>query len=175
MALQPESPNALVLEEASFSWDKPQRSPDESLASDHRLNDGTVNPQSQNGAKGETVNPQSQNGAKGETVNPQSQNGAKDEKVNPQSQNGVRTPDEADNKLEVRSITFTLPKGHLLGICGNTGSGKTSLLSSILEKMHLVHGSVSASGSFAYVSQQAWVVHGTVRDNILFGDQFDQY
>ncbi|KAG7468310.1 hypothetical protein MATL_G00141590 [Megalops atlanticus] len=40
--------------------------------------------------------------------------------------------------------------------------------------MHLLHGSVTADGSFAYVSQQAWIFHGTVRDNILMGEMFDQ-
>uniref|UniRef100_A0A8B9HQ01 ATP-binding cassette, sub-family C (CFTR/MRP), member 12 n=1 Tax=Astyanax mexicanus TaxID=7994 RepID=A0A8B9HQ01_ASTMX len=64
--------------------------------------------------------------------------------------------------------------GNLLGVCGNVGSGKTSLISSILEQMHLKSGSVSANGTFAYVSQQAWIFHGSVRDNILMGEPFDQ-
>uniref|UniRef100_A0A674DT05 ATP binding cassette subfamily C member 12 n=1 Tax=Salmo trutta TaxID=8032 RepID=A0A674DT05_SALTR len=65
-------------------------------------------------------------------------------------------------------------EGNLLGICGNVGSGKTSLISSILEQMHLQHGSVTADGAFAYVSQQAWIFHGTVQDNILMGEPFNQ-
>uniref|UniRef100_A0A671RE43 Multidrug resistance-associated protein 9-like n=1 Tax=Sinocyclocheilus anshuiensis TaxID=1608454 RepID=A0A671RE43_9TELE len=65
-------------------------------------------------------------------------------------------------------------QGSLLGGCGNVGSGKTSLISSILEQMHLLSGSVSANGTLAYVSQQAWIFHGTVRDNILMGEPFDQ-
>uniref|UniRef100_A0A672PYK4 ATP binding cassette subfamily C member 12 n=1 Tax=Sinocyclocheilus grahami TaxID=75366 RepID=A0A672PYK4_SINGR len=64
--------------------------------------------------------------------------------------------------------------GRLLGVCGNVGSGKTSLISSILEQMHLLSGSVSANGTLAYVSQQAWIFHGTVRNNILMGEPFDQ-
>uniref|UniRef100_A0A674DTZ1 ATP binding cassette subfamily C member 12 n=1 Tax=Salmo trutta TaxID=8032 RepID=A0A674DTZ1_SALTR len=52
--------------------------------------------------------------------------------------------------------------------------GKTSLISSILEQMHLQHGSVTADGAFAYVSQQAWIFHGTVQDNILMGEPFNQ-
>nr|XP_055061801.1 LOW QUALITY PROTEIN: ATP-binding cassette sub-family C member 12 [Misgurnus anguillicaudatus] len=80
----------------------------------------------------------------------------------------------SDNKPALKNISFTLPKGNLLGVCGNVGSGKTSLISSILEQMHLLSGSVSANGTFAYVSQQAWIFHGTVRDNILMGEPFDQ-
>ncbi|XP_028257744.1 multidrug resistance-associated protein 9 [Parambassis ranga] len=74
----------------------------------------------------------------------------------------------------LRNISFTLPKGKLLGVCGNVGSGKTSLISSILEQMYLLQGSLSADGTFAYVSQQAWIFHGTVQENILMGEPFDQ-
>ncbi|KAJ4947567.1 hypothetical protein JOQ06_009602 [Pogonophryne albipinna] len=59
--------------------------------------------------------------------------------------------------------------GKLLGVCGNVGSGKTSLISSILEQ-----GSFTADGTFAYVSQQAWIFHGTVQENILMGEPLDQ-
>ncbi|XP_076011422.1 ATP-binding cassette sub-family C member 12 [Genypterus blacodes] len=74
----------------------------------------------------------------------------------------------------LRNISFTLPKGNLLGVCGNIGSGKTSLISSILEQMYLQQGSITANGTFAYASQQAWIFHGTVRENILMGQPFDQ-
>ncbi|XP_028258102.1 multidrug resistance-associated protein 9-like [Parambassis ranga] len=74
----------------------------------------------------------------------------------------------------LRNISFTLPKGKLLGVCGNVGSGKTSLISSILEQMYFLQGSLSADGTFAYVSQQAWIFHGTVQENILMGEPFDQ-
>ncbi|XP_074481011.1 ATP-binding cassette sub-family C member 12-like [Sebastes fasciatus] len=40
--------------------------------------------------------------------------------------------------------------------------------------MHLLQGSLSADGTFAYVSQQAWIFHGTVKENILMGEPFDQ-
>ncbi|XP_068172840.1 ATP-binding cassette sub-family C member 12-like [Antennarius striatus] len=74
----------------------------------------------------------------------------------------------------LKSISITLPKGSLLGVCGNMGSGKSSLISSILEQMHLLKGSLTANGTFAYVSQQAWIFHGTVQENILIGEPFDQ-
>ncbi|XP_036837574.1 multidrug resistance-associated protein 9 [Oncorhynchus mykiss] len=95
-------------------------------------------------------------------------------KVEPQGQNGTHTPGKTEAKPTLRNISFNLPKGNLLGICGNVGSGKTSLISSILEQMHLQHGSVTADGDFAYVSQQAWIFHGTVQDNILMGEPFNQ-
>uniref|UniRef100_A0A8C1QCH4 ATP-binding cassette sub-family C member 5 n=1 Tax=Cyprinus carpio TaxID=7962 RepID=A0A8C1QCH4_CYPCA len=77
-------------------------------------------------------------------------------------------------KVGLFHISLGCVLGSLLGVCGNVGSGKTSLISSILEQMHLLSGSVSANGTLAYVSQQAWIFHGTVRDNILMGEPFDQ-
>uniref|UniRef100_A0A8C4XUT6 ATP-binding cassette sub-family C member 5 n=1 Tax=Falco tinnunculus TaxID=100819 RepID=A0A8C4XUT6_FALTI len=69
-------------------------------------------------------------------------------------------------------------KGHLLGklvgICGSVGSGKTSLISAILGQMTLLEGSVAVSGTFAYVAQQAWILNATLRDNILFGKEYDE-
>uniref|UniRef100_A0A8C2ZSW9 ATP-binding cassette sub-family C member 5 n=1 Tax=Cyclopterus lumpus TaxID=8103 RepID=A0A8C2ZSW9_CYCLU len=98
-----------------------------------------------------------------------SANGEEGHKVEEMCQNG-----RTETLPTLRNICFTLPKGNLLGICGNVGSGKTSLISSILEQMHLLQGSVTADGTFAYVSQQAWIFHGTVQENILMGEPFDQ-
>uniref|UniRef100_A0AAX7VHZ3 ATP-binding cassette, sub-family C (CFTR/MRP), member 12 n=1 Tax=Astatotilapia calliptera TaxID=8154 RepID=A0AAX7VHZ3_ASTCA len=42
------------------------------------------------------------------------------------------------------------------------------------KSMHLLRGSITADGTFAYVSQQAWIFHGTVQENILMGEPFDQ-
>lgn len=40
--------------------------------------------------------------------------------------------------------------------------------------MHLLEGTVGVRGSLAYVPQQAWLVSGSVRDNILMGSRWDQ-
>uniref|UniRef100_A0A8C4GXV0 ATP-binding cassette, sub-family C (CFTR/MRP), member 12 n=1 Tax=Dicentrarchus labrax TaxID=13489 RepID=A0A8C4GXV0_DICLA len=107
---------------------------------------------------------------------PGSANGVIGHKVDEMSQNG-----KTETLPALRNISFTLKltlgyflKGNLLGVCGNVGSGKTSLISSILEQMHLLQGSLTADGTFAYVSQQAWIFHGTVQENILMGEPFDQ-
>uniref|UniRef100_A0AAQ5XR03 ATP-binding cassette sub-family C member 5 n=1 Tax=Amphiprion ocellaris TaxID=80972 RepID=A0AAQ5XR03_AMPOC len=100
---------------------------------------------------------------------PSSANGVTEQKMNGKSDNR-----ETESLPTLRNISFTLPKGNLLGVCGNVGSGKSSLISCILEQMHLLQGSVTADGTFAYVSQQAWIFHGTVQENILMGQPLDQ-
>eukprot|EP00058_Branchiostoma_floridae_P022116 XP_002607606.1 hypothetical protein BRAFLDRAFT_71484 [Branchiostoma floridae] len=64
-------------------------------------------------------------------------------------------------------------KGTLLGVCGSVGAGKSSVISAILNEMRLVKGGVAVEGEIAYVAQQAWILNATVKDNILFGEDFN--
>lgn len=57
---------------------------------------------------------------------------------------------------------------------GQVGSGKSSFLSSILGEMTKFRGRMQLNGSISYVPQQAWIQNATVRENILFGKNFDQ-
>lgn len=53
------------------------------------------------------------------------------------------------------------------------GSGKSSLLNSIIGEMSVISGSVNSCGSIAYVPQVPWILSGSLRDNILLGKEFD--
>ncbi|KAF6076391.1 ATP binding cassette subfamily C member 11 [Phyllostomus discolor] len=75
---------------------------------------------------------------------------------------------------ELCKINLVVSKGTVLGVCGNTGSGKSSLLSAILGEMHLLEGAVGVHGRLAYTPQQAWIVPGSIRDNILMGRKFEE-
>ncbi|KMZ58299.1 Multidrug resistance protein ABC transporter family [Zostera marina] len=70
-------------------------------------------------------------------------------------------------------IQLTIKRGMKVAICGSVGAGKTSLLSCILGEIPKLKGKVRSSGSKAYVPQSAWILTGTVRDNILFGLPYD--
>ncbi|XP_023133562.2 multidrug resistance-associated protein 5 [Amphiprion ocellaris] len=71
-------------------------------------------------------------------------------------------------------INLSIQQGKLLGVCGSVGSGKTSLISAILGQMTLLEGSVAVRGRLAYVAQQAWILNATLRDNILFGHEYQE-
>ncbi|XP_026531750.1 multidrug resistance-associated protein 9-like [Notechis scutatus] len=79
-----------------------------------------------------------------------------------------------DYSFVLRNINIIVKKGKVLGISGNVGSGKTSILKAVLGQMYLYHGNVVVNGTLAYVSQEAWIFHGSVRDNILFGEDYDE-
>lgn len=48
---------------------------------------------------------------------------------------GHKADENKDFLPTLRNISFSLPKGKLLGVCGNVASGKTSLILSILEQV----------------------------------------
>lgn len=73
----------------------------------------------------------------------------------------------------IKDITFQVVPGKLTVIIGPVGSGKTSILLSILRELSLHKGSIDVAGKLIYVSQEAWIFSGTVRENILFGQEFD--
>lgn len=75
--------------------------------------------------------------------------------------------DSSENTLS--GVDFTAQGKQLLAIIGSTGSGKTSLLQTILKELHVTEGTIDLRGSFSYASQESWIFPGTVRQNILFG------
>ncbi|GJJ74847.1 ATP-binding cassette, subfamily C (CFTR/MRP), member 1 [Entomortierella parvispora] len=71
-------------------------------------------------------------------------------------------------------VNLTIARENLTAVVGRVGQGKTSLLNAIIGDMYKREGTVKTYGSKAYVAQQAWIVNATLRDNITFGNVFDQ-
>lgn len=70
-------------------------------------------------------------------------------------------------------LNFEARSGQLVTISGQVGSGKTSLLLGLLEDLRLEQGEVFVNGRAAYVSQTAWLIDGTIRENIICGLPFN--
>jgi ABC-type multidrug transport system fused ATPase/permease subunit len=70
-------------------------------------------------------------------------------------------------------MLYRAPKNGITAIVGAVGSGKSSLLGALTAEMKRLSGSVTFSGSVGYCPQQAWIMNATVRENILFGREFD--
>ncbi|XP_075660090.1 putative ABC transporter C family member 15 [Castanea sativa] len=66
-------------------------------------------------------------------------------------------------------------KGYKVAVCGPVGSGKSSLLSSILGEIPRISGGgITVYGRKAYVPQTAWIQTGTIRENVLFGKEMNK-
>ncbi|KAF7804851.1 ABC transporter C family member 4 [Senna tora] len=82
--------------------------------------------------------------------------------------------DDNRGEYDLKSINLEIKKGDLTAIVGTVGSGKSSLLASVLGEMHKVSGKVRVCGSIAYVAQTSWIQNGTIQENILFGLPMDR-
>ncbi|XP_069851649.1 ATP-binding cassette sub-family C member 2 [Dipodomys merriami] len=81
-----------------------------------------------------------------------------------------------DRNLEasVRDVNLDIMPGQLVAVVGTVGSGKSSLMSAMLGEMEHIHGHITIKGTTAYVPQQSWIQNGTIKDNILFGSEFNE-
>ena len=78
------------------------------------------------------------------------------------------------NKLILKNINFEIKDKELICIIGEVGSGKSSLLLSILNNLIQYNTKIYLNGSIAYVSQVPWICNNTVKSNILFNNTFNE-
>ncbi|KAF9199460.1 hypothetical protein BGZ49_010396 [Haplosporangium sp. Z 27] len=95
-----------------------------------------------------------------------------DEKSDSLHSNSENTRDSMGPVLH--NINLTIKRGSLTLVVSRVGEGKSSLVGALLGEMYKYSGSVRSFGSLAYVSQSAWILNDTVRNNILFGRPYDK-
>ena len=82
---------------------------------------------------------------------------------------------DSDQTNILSNININIKPGQLVAVIGNVGSGKSSLLSSMLGEMFASDGAhAECSGQVAYISQKAWIQNQSIRDNILFNLPYDE-
>ncbi|KAI9594973.1 P-loop containing nucleoside triphosphate hydrolase protein [Syncephalis fuscata] len=96
------------------------------------------------------------------------------------------TEQDHSSAFELRRLNIEFSMGQLNLIVGPTGSGKTSMLLALLGEMTCTRGSAllptykrlpngqAIGGQVAYVAQQAWLQSLSIRDNILFGQKYEE-
>ncbi|KAI9993380.1 hypothetical protein PInf_015461 [Phytophthora infestans] len=95
------------------------------------------------------------------------------------SQRGVVVTEKAETQsstssgFKLDSINLEIERGSLVMIVGKVGAGKSSLLSALLGEMSRTSGMLKIGGRVAYVSQDTWIRNATLRDNILFEQEYD--
>ncbi|KMU80457.1 LOW QUALITY PROTEIN: multidrug resistance-associated protein 5 [Coccidioides immitis RMSCC 3703] len=84
---------------------------------------------------------------------------------------GTKSPSEP---FKLSDLNFTAGRNELLAVIGTVGSGKTSLLAAIAGDMRLTGGEVTMGASRAFCPQYAWIQNATLKENILFGKEYDK-
>ena len=83
--------------------------------------------------------------------------------------------EEPPTDFALSPLTLAVKRGELCAIVGPVGSGKSSLLLGAIGEMRHVSGDVTwGSQRIAYCAQSAWIQNATLRDNIVFGQPWDE-
>ncbi|KRT84878.1 ABC transporter ATP-binding protein, partial [Oryctes borbonicus] len=105
----------------------------------------------------------------------------KDRGVGKRSKNNSESSPEDETEqireFSLNSINLNVHKGEFLGIIGTVGSGKSSIFSAIMAELTKQNGQIAVSdlnSGFAVVTQQPWLQRGTIKENILFGKNYDE-
>ncbi|XP_048588673.1 ATP-binding cassette sub-family C member 4 [Nematostella vectensis] len=80
----------------------------------------------------------------------------------------------SQNSLSLKDVSFQLKMGNLFMVTGPSCAGKSSLLMCLLGELPLTSGTVNVQGRVSYAPQKTWIFPGSVRENILFGQQYDE-
>ncbi|PVF95679.1 ABC protein [Serendipita vermifera] len=84
------------------------------------------------------------------------------------------SPENEGQIFSLKDVNFDIKRGALCAIVGNVGSGKSSILSGLIGNMKRLSGTVQIGGTIAYTPQIAWIQNATLRDNILFGMEWEE-
>ncbi|PPQ75643.1 hypothetical protein CVT26_001623, partial [Gymnopilus dilepis] len=130
----------------------------------------------------------STNSARRTSVGDELQNDASDDKIGfrnaafawtAEDEDETVTPSRRQFRLRIEGeLTFKPEKINL--IVGPTGSGKTAILMALLGEMHFIPMgpdswfNLPRNRGVAYAAQESWVQNDTIRNNILFGNPFDE-
>jgi ATP-binding cassette, subfamily C (CFTR/MRP), member 1 len=82
---------------------------------------------------------------------------------------------ESNPVFEVSKFDITVRAGEVLAVCGPVGGGKSSFVNGIIGEIGATSNSVvNTSGPLFLVTQDAFILNTTLRENILFGREMDR-
>ena len=70
-------------------------------------------------------------------------------------------------------VNISVGRGELVLVIGAVGSGKSTLLCGLLGEVEQTAGRTSIGGKLSYVPQTAFIINASLRQNVVFGQQFD--
>ena len=79
-----------------------------------------------------------------------------------------------ENTSVLSHINLDIQGSKLLCVAGPVGCGKSTLIMSILREILPTSGTVNVVGSVSYASQEPWILSETIKNNIVFGEIYDE-
>lgn len=81
--------------------------------------------------------------------------------------------DEQRAPFQINNVDLTVGRDELVAVIGSVGSGKTSLLAALAGDMRKTTGEVTFGANRAFCPQYAWIQNATVKENIIFGKDYN--
>jgi ABC-type transport system involved in cytochrome bd biosynthesis fused ATPase/permease subunit len=76
--------------------------------------------------------------------------------------------------FQISDINLSIGRNELIAVIGSVGSGKSSLLCALAGDMRKTSGSITFGSSRAFCPQYGWIQNTTVKQNVVFGRDFDE-
>lgn len=92
----------------------------------------------------------------------------------PISSSSASVDEEEAKPFEVNGINLTVGRDELVAVIGSVGSGKSSLLAALAGDMRKTGGEVTFGANRAFCPQYAWIQNATVKENIIFGREYNR-
>ncbi|KAI8121627.1 putative multidrug resistance-associated protein lethal(2)03659 [Lucilia cuprina] len=77
-------------------------------------------------------------------------------------------------KTALSGININFKENTLSAIVGPVGAGKSTLINAILGEIKTESGEILINGKISYCSQEPWVFGGSIKDNIIFAEDYDE-
>ncbi|KAH8258396.1 hypothetical protein KR038_011034 [Drosophila bunnanda] len=74
----------------------------------------------------------------------------------------------------IEEFSTDIPDKTLTAVVGPVGAGKSSFLNVLLGEVGIDKGEAMVHGKVSYASQEPWVFEGTIRDNIVFVEDYNE-
>ncbi|KAB8337215.1 hypothetical protein FH972_021517 [Carpinus fangiana] len=164
--------NAIEMAGASFTWERSPGKDNEKDNGDTKAAVGTTQPDKTalKGAEAEKT-------ASAPLPNSPSVASSSDEKGVPVDQHTVNDSSSTlldDTPFAIQGLDFQVGRKELIAVIGGVGSGKSSLLAALAGDMRRTEGTVTLAASRAFCPQYAWIQNDTLKNNILFGKDYDR-
>ena len=96
----------------------------------------------------------------------------------PDKSSSIETDEEgvSSSTFTLSGINFSVGRGEVLAVVGSVASGKSSLIQGLLGDIQSSEDtsiSMASGSSLSYAAQTPFILSSTVRENILFGSEYD--
>lgn len=109
-----------------------------------------------------------------ETVSSEGQGGNTQRPLSEPQKSQARDEKGEPEPFKLENLTLSVKPNELIAVIGSVGSGKSSLLSALAGEMRLTAGEARIRSSTAFCPQRAWIHSTSIKNNILFGKEYNE-